>query len=80
MSYLFVCVCVCVRGGGEARGRKGAGVFFRKCSLTNPVPPYCHLRPLVPPYFSTLSHKRHDFQEKVTEHKMCILIFSTTFI
>jgi hypothetical protein len=30
-------------------------------------------------YFSTLCHKRHDFWEKVIEHKMCILVFSTTF-
>jgi hypothetical protein len=30
------------------------------------------------PYFSKLYHKRHDFREKVLEHKMCILIFSTT--
>ena len=30
------------------------------------------------PYFSTLSHKRQDFRENVTEHKMCVLIFSTT--
>ena len=31
------------------------------------------------PYFSTLSHKRHDFRgrEKVVEHKMCVPIFST---
>jgi len=28
----------------------------------------------------TLSHKRHDFGEKVTEHKMCVLIFCTTFV
>jgi hypothetical protein len=28
----------------------------------------------------TLPQKWHDFQEKVTERKMCILIFSTTFI
>ena len=35
---------------------------------------------LFPPYFSTLSHKRHDFREKVIKNKMCILIFSTTFM
>jgi hypothetical protein len=32
------------------------------------------------PYFPTLSHKRHDFREKVTEYKTCVLIFSTTFV
>ena len=30
--------------------------------------------------FSTLSRKRHDFGKKVIEHKMCVLIFSTTFV
>jgi hypothetical protein len=33
---------------------------------------------LAVPYFSTFSHKRHDFQENVTENKTCDLIFSTT--
>ena len=33
-----------------------------------------------PPHFSTLSHKRHDFRGKGTEHKMCVLIFSTNFV
>jgi len=28
------------------------------------------------PYFSTLSHKRHDFRKILIEHKMCVLIFS----
>jgi hypothetical protein len=35
---------------------------------------------LAVPYFSTLSHKRLDFRKEVTEHKMCVLIFSTTFV
>ena len=32
------------------------------------------------PYFSTLSHIRHDFKKNDIRHKMCALIFSTTFI
>jgi len=27
-------------------------------------------------HFSTLSHKRNDFRQKVTEHERCIVIFS----
>ena len=30
------------------------------------------------PYFPTLSHKRHDFRQKVIENNMCVLIVSTT--
>jgi len=32
------------------------------------------------PHFSTLSHERHAFRKEVTEHKMCVLIFSKTFV
>jgi len=32
-------------------------------------------------YLSTLSHKRHNFREKkVIEHKMCVMISSTTLL
>jgi len=32
-------------------------------------------------YFSTLSHKRHEFRKKKNiEHKMCVLISTTTFV
>jgi hypothetical protein len=33
---------------------------------------------LAPAYFSTLFHKKNDFRKNVIEHKMRILIFSTT--
>ena len=37
-----------------------------------------------PQYFSTLTYKRHDFLQKVSEHEMCVLIFfkllSETFL
>jgi hypothetical protein len=36
--------------------------------------------PLAPPCFSTLTNNLHDFRKKVIEHKMCVLILSTTFI
>ena len=36
--------------------------------------------PLVPPYFSTLSHIRHDFRKKVTKHKIVFSFFSTIFV
>jgi hypothetical protein len=70
-------VCVCV------------GTRSRECScalgpFTNPARnalPFCHLRP---PWLHkislTLSNKGHDLRKQVTEYKMCIFIFSKTFI
>ena len=31
-------------------------------------------------HFSVVSHKWHDFQKIVFGHRMCILVFSTTFV
>ena len=71
--HVRVCVCVC------ARARVYVALLIQHATRM------CHIvtsfvAPLAPPYFSTLSHKRHDFREKVIEHKMCVLIFSTTFV
>jgi len=30
-------------------------------------------------YFSTLSHKRHNFRKNAIEHELCVLIFLTSF-
>jgi len=35
---------------------------------------------LAEPYFSTLSHKRHNFRKKIIGHEICVLIFSTTTV
>ena len=32
------------------------------------------------PYFSTIYDNQEDFQNEVTENKMCVLIFSNTFV
>jgi len=32
------------------------------------------------PYFSTFSHKWQDVLQTIIEHKMCVLIFSATFV
>jgi hypothetical protein len=57
--------CVCVALGTQYAMRMRYIVICGLPSSTN---------------FSTLSHKRYDFRKKVTEHKMCVLIFSTTFV
>jgi hypothetical protein len=74
--YICLCVCVCVCVCVCARARTIAGVF----SSMPRSDAILSSSSLPPPNISTLSHKRHDFREKVTEHKMCVLIFSTTFI
>jgi hypothetical protein len=75
---------VCVYENGQARGNvhvraRVAFLIQHAMQMRHTVLPF--VASLASPYFSTLSHKRHDFRgKKVTEHKMCVLIFSTTFI
>ena len=50
-------------------------------SACNAHVPYCHVYPCpAVPYICTLSQKGHDCKQKVIEHKICVLIFSVTFI
>jgi hypothetical protein len=68
------------------RGCVGVCMCIRANSLVNPVrKAYGHIvtsfvAPRSPLYFSTLSHKRCNFRNKVTEDKMCVFVLSTTFV
>ena len=66
------------------RWRYSECVCSRTCPAWNAHAPCCHMWPARSTVFffpPTLSHKRHDFRKKiiVIEHKMSVLIPSTTF-
>jgi hypothetical protein len=74
----MICVLACVGVRAQARACLLRLLSYlpstqRECAMLSAAS-------LAPQYFSTLSHKRNNFLKNVTEHKMCILIFSTTFI
>jgi hypothetical protein len=58
--------------GKARRVRYAECVSYSPCKTRAPCPAL--------PYLTKLSHKRHGFRKKVTEHKMCVLIFCTTFV
>jgi hypothetical protein len=82
-------VRACVRAGGRAGARTAERASACACvhvalliqhamSMRHTVTSF--LSALASPYFPTLSNKRHDFRKQVIEHKMCVLIFSNTFL
>jgi hypothetical protein len=82
-----VCVCACVAGRVRVcvcGVRWRVGVCLRAGSLTYPAcnayVPCCHCGLSGVIEISTLPHKRHDFREKVFEHKMCVFTLCTNFI
>jgi hypothetical protein len=72
----------CARARGQVHARAcvhGALLIQQATRMRHIVTSF--MAPLAQPYFSTLSHKRHNFRKKVIEHKVFFfLIFCTTFI
>ena len=76
-------LCVCVHACGCPDASACACAYVRVAVLIQHA---MHMRHIVtsfvtfqsPSHFSTVFHGRCDFRKKVTEHKMCVLSFSTT--
>ena len=81
--YAFACMRACVCTYARARGLLQTRVDAPNLAYPacNCYAPYCDVIrvPSGCTTFFTLSHKLSDFRKNVTEHKMCVLIFSTTF-
>jgi hypothetical protein len=69
------------------RCRKSISIAYSECvfvalGIQHAMP--CAIVPSVTcpalQHFYTLYHKRHHFRKTVIQHKMCVLIFSTTFV
>jgi hypothetical protein len=76
--YIFLCarVCVCACVGVWVCG----WMWVCACGYTG-APSYCHLQPLwLHKIFRHYLVKGMIFVKKVSEHKMCVSILSTTFI
>ena len=88
MLHVSLCVhaCACVRACMWVPGCVSVCMRIRAYSVPNPVRNAMRhivtsfVAPRSPLYFSTLSHNGAIFGLKVIENKMCVFIFSTTFV
>jgi hypothetical protein len=67
ISITYLCLCVCVSARARAWPVACACACVHVVLLIQHTTPMRHIvtsfvAPLIPPYFSTLSHKRHDFR------------------
>jgi hypothetical protein len=86
-AFPWVRTCLCVRECVRASvcvcvwNLVGVGARSWACAYLSSMPrrgAILDVATLAPPHFVTLSHKQHGFRKNVTEHKMCVFIFSTT--
>jgi hypothetical protein len=76
---MCVCVCGCSGAWVSARAFALVALLIQHATLMHHIV-LSFVVSLAPPYFLTLSHKRHDFFKRVIEHKIGVLIFSAYYM
>ena len=86
VSIIYLCVCMFAEEGRRGERARQDCACACECSLAYPpCKAYASYCDVICGFsgstiFFDIPHKRHDFREKGTEHKMRVLIFSTTFV
>ena len=83
INISFRCVCITIVSVGKQLVLHNRSVCIALFVQHAKRMPHIVLSSVACPavqYFSTSSHKWYDFREEITEHKMCVLIFSVNFV